>query len=221
MAAIISTGSAASSEIVVEPGSGAARVILVPRGYGFGVGATTGTIAAALAANSTVFAMRLDPGATRRAFIERVRIEYTTIVAYTTAVVAGRRLALFRTQLTGSSTGGTAIATTPQKHGISDTSEFSAANGGDIRIATTGTLTLVGATVDANPLRELSLAHVGAAGGFREATWEFSAAENQPLQLDPGQGMIIRNPVAMDAAGTWQLSVSIDWHEAPALDSSV
>lgn len=203
----------------VEPGTGALRVTNIARGYGFGVAATTGTIAAALAANSTVFAMRVDPGASRRAFIERVRLEFTTLVAYTTPVTAGRRLALYGAQLSGTPTGGTAIATAMPKHGIADTSEFSAANGGDIRIASTGTLTVAG-TVNATPFREMSLAHVGAAGGFREVLWEFSAHESQPIQLDPGQAILVRNPTAMDAAGTWHLAVAVDWYEAPILDSA-
>lgn len=201
--------------LAVEPGIKAARTVSVFRGYGFGVGATSGTIAAALAANSTVFAMRLDPGATRRAFIERVHVEWATIVAFTTAVTAGRRLALYRAQLSSNPTGGTAIAAAMSKHGISDTSEFSAANGGDMRISSTGTLTIAG-TVDAAPFAEMTLTHVGAAGGFASA--ELVTPSTQPIQLDPGQGIVIRNPVAMDAAGTWQLSVEVEWFEAPAVD---
>jgi hypothetical protein len=49
--------------------------------------------------------------------------------------------------------------------------------------------------------------------------WEFAAgAESQPIQLDPGQALLIRNPQAMDAAGTFQLAVAVDWYEAPAMD---
>ncbi len=33
-----------------------------------------------------------------------------------------------------------------------------------------------------------------------------------------GQVLAIRNPVVMDAAGTWQLAVAVDWYEAPAMD---
>lgn len=59
----------------------------------------------------------------------------------------------------------------------------------------------------------------GTAGAFRDAVWEFAAgAESQPIQLDPGQALLIRNPQAMDAAGTWQLAVAVDWYEAPAMD---
>lgn len=209
-------GTTATAE--VEPGISALRTVLTPRGYGFGVAATTGTIGAALAAGSAVFTLRLDPGSTRRAFIERVRVEYTTIVAYTTPVTAGRRLGIYRGS--GAATaGGTSIAVAVAKHGIADTSECSVANGGDIRVATTAALTATGITWEATPLRELSLVHTGAAGAYRDVVWEFAGgSESQPIQLDPGQLIGIRNPAEMDAAGTWQIAVSVDWHEAPALD---
>ena len=201
----------------VEPGVGGLRVSPVPRGYGFTVAATTGTIAAALDANSSVFAMRLDPGTTKRAFIERIRLEFTTIVAFTTPVTAGRRLALFRGSGAAAS-GGTAIAApVPKSSSASGVSEFGTAVGGDVRIASTGALTVTGITFETNPIDEFSLVHVGAAGAYREAIYEYGSSVCQPIQLDPGQLLAIRNPVAMDAAGTWQLAVNIDWFEAPLL----
>lgn len=213
----IEDGAAGSGVLTVEPGTNAARVSLVPRGYGFAVAATTGTIAAALGANSTLFAMRLSPTSPRRAFIDSLRLEFTCIVAYTTPVTVGRRLALYTGTIAANPTGGTAIAVPQAKHGTANTSNFAAAQGGDIRIASTGSLTA--AATLGQQFRELSLVHVGAAGAFREAVWEFaSGAESQPPQLEPGGIIVIRNPVAMDAAGTWQLSVAVDWHEAPAMD---
>jgi hypothetical protein len=205
--------------VIVEADDGvdALRTTVVSRGFGYCVANLTGTIAAALGANSSVFAMRLDPGTSRRAFIERIRLQFTTIVAFTTPITAGRRLALFRGSGAASS-GGTSIATAVPKHTTADTSEFNVANGGDIRIATTGALTVTGITFESDPLRLLSLVHVGAAGAYIEQSWEFRSGEAQPIQLDPGQLLAIRNPVAMDAAGTWQLSVNAEWHEAPALD---
>lgn len=200
-----------------ELGLNASRQVIVPRGVGFAISATTGTMAAALAANSSVFTMRLDPGTSKRAFIERIRLEWTTIVAFTTPITAGRRLGLFR-GVGGTPVGGTQLSVPVNKHGTSDTSELSIANGGDIRIATTAALTVSGITFEANAFRELSLTHVGAAGAYREAIWEFNPPDTHPIQLDPGQVLAVRNIPAMDAAGTWQLMVAVDWNEAPALD---
>lgn len=191
------------------------RVVIAPRGDAFSVSSQTGTIAAALAANSSVFAMRLDPSAApKRAFIERVRLAFTTIVAFTTSITASRRLALYRGALAAAS-GGTAIATVAKKHSASADSEFEAAQGGDIRIASTGALTVTGITFETNEFATMPLTHVGNAGNFLEEIFEFATTESAPIVLEPGQLLAVRNPAAMDAAGTWQLSVRVDWHEAP------
>jgi hypothetical protein len=181
------------------------------RGTGFSISGATGTIAAALAQNSTIFAMRLDPATTKRAYIERIRIQYTTIVAYTTAVTAGRRLAIFRGS--GAAASGATALVPAKKLASSVDSEFTVALGGDARISTTGALTVTGITYEADPFRTMSLSHVGAAGAFYDRVFEFGNGEAAPIQLEPGQLLAIRNPVAMDAAGTWQAMVDVDWYE--------
>lgn len=199
-------------------GNRALRTSLVCRGEGYGVSATTGVLAAALAAGSTVFAMRLDPGAGNRlAFIDRVRLQWTCIAAFTTPVTAGRRLELYRAAATANPSGGTGIAVPPPKNTNYAASEFATAQNGDLRIATTGALTMTGSTFEAAPLRGMSLAHAGAAGAFFEEVFEFSAGESEQITLQPGQLLAVRTPVAMDAAGTWQLTVSVDWFEAAAI----
>lgn len=211
----ISSGSAsAPGDMRVESDKSAARVMVVPRGVGFAVSDVTGTISAALGSGSAVFAMRLDPASPVRAYVDALRLQFSTIVAYTTPVTAGRRLALYRGSGAAAS-GGTAIAAATRKHtGFGADSEFDTANGGDIRIATTGALTTTGITWEANPVAMMSLVHVGNAGNYTEAVFEFPAVESCELVLEPGQLLGIRTPVAMDAAGTWQLGVNIQWREA-------
>ena len=97
------------------------------------------------------------------------------------------------------------------------TSFFSAAQGGDIRIATTASLTAGGITFEATAVGEMTLTHVGAAGGFYETLFDFSAPTNHPLVLSAGQILAVRVPQAMDAAGTWQLGATADWLEGAAL----
>lgn len=202
--------------VEVESDKKSMRVSVVPRGTGFAVSSLTGTIVAALAANSSVFAMRLDPSSPVLAYIDRIRLQYTTIVAYTTPVTAGRRLALFRGSGAAASSG-TAIATAVRKHtAFGSSSEFDAANGGDIRISATAALTVTGITYETEAVMTMPLVHVGAAGGFFEEIFEFSSFESSELVLEPGQLIAIRNPAAMDAAGTWQLSVNVQWREAAA-----
>ena len=59
--------------------------------------------------------------------------------------------------------------------------------------------------------------HVGAAGAYLEQEWHFDVRRSSPIKLEPGQLIAIRNPVAMDAAGTWTLSVQVHWREAAQL----
>lgn len=210
--AIIETG-AGSTQVQVE--TGAARTLLIPRGVAFATTGVTGTMAAALAGNSTVFAMRLDPGSSVLAYIERIRIMYTTIVTYTAPITASRRLALFRGS--GAATSGGAALVPVQKNTTLATSECLIANGGDIRIAATAGLTVTGITYETDPIRTMSLVHVGTAGNYAESLFEFHASECAPVVLQPGQLLAIRNPVAMDAAGTWQMAVNVDWYEAAAI----
>jgi len=210
--AIIETGSG-STQTQVE--SGAARALLIPRGVAFSTTGVTGTMAAALAGNSTVFAMRLDPSSPVLAYIERIRIMYTTIVSYTTPITASRRLALFRG--TGAAASGSTALVPVQKSTTSASSEFLLANGGDIRISATAGLTVTGITYETDPIRTMTLSHVGSAGNYAETLFEFHASECAPIVLQPGQLLAIRNPAAMDAAGTWQMAVNVDWHEAAAI----
>ena len=193
-----------------------ARVSIVSRGNGFCLSSATGTMAATLAANATVFAMRLDTGTGARAFIDRVRWQFTTIAAFTTPITAGRALVLSR-GAGANTTGGTALPVIPKKLSTSTTSEFGASDGGDCRIATTAALGVAGVTIEAEPIRMTALAHVGAAGAHYETIWEFATSESTPVVIEPGQLLMIRNgPNAMGAGGTWQLAVNIDWHEFTA-----
>lgn len=194
----------------------AGRTVQVPRGQAYSVSEVTGTIGAALAANASVFCMRLDPGSTYRAFVDAIELRYTTIVAYTTPVTVGRRLAIFRGSGAAAS-GGTAVATLAPKSTAYAASEFDAASGGDVRIATTGALTVTGITFETAPLAVMTLVHVGAAGAYTEAEFHFSAMDGAPIQLEPGQLLVVRAPQLFDAAGTWHLGVEVHWREAAQL----
>lgn len=178
----------------------------------YSVAEITGTIAAALAANSCVFAMRMDPGAGgKKALIRNIRIRFTTIVAFTTAVTAGRRLAIYRGS--GANTaGGTSVPVATPKDTDYSASEFDVASGGDMRISSTGALTVTGITFETAAMRVLPLTNLGTAGSSQEFLYAFDS-RSHPIELNPGQLLAIRNPVAMDAAGTWQLAIDVDWAE--------
>lgn len=71
-----------------------------------------------------------------------------------------------------------------------------------------------GVTVETDPIHNVaSLVHVGAAGGYFEADLDFYG---NPIILLPGQGIMIKNPNAFDASGTWQVHCDFEWYEATA-----
>lgn len=189
-------------------------------GYDFQyqVAQVTGTIAAAAAANAVFFTLRNSPTAnpaSQMLHIQRIRLMYTTIVAYTTPITAGRRLELIKaTAASAAFTGGAAVTTATKKVTSSVASQADAASGGDIRIATTGALTAPGTiTYDAQPIATFTLSHVGAAGAYAEKVIDLIGVNDQPIELAAGEFLAIRNPAAMDAAGTWQLGVEVDLYQ--------
>lgn len=187
-------------------------VSAVARAPGYCISNITGVIGAAAGANSTFFVMRIDPaaGASYKAYVGQIRLQYTTIVAFTTPVTAGRRLVLHRGAGAAASAG-TSLPVAPKKDSADGNSQFNSGEGGDMRIATTGTLTVTGITFEPEMIRTLTLSHVGTAGASIEALWEFRPGDE--LVLNQGELLGIRNPVSFDAAGTWQLSVNVDWYE--------
>lgn len=194
------------------------RVINHNRGYGYGVAGVSGTIGAALGADSIVFALLCAPQtaetvASKRlnVYLERLRIAFTTIVAFTTPVTAARRLGVYRASGAVAATGGTALVVAKK-----DT-DAPASIVTDVRIAAAAALTVAGITREAAPIAMMDLTHVGAAGARHEMTYELAAPLNSEEELAPGELLVISNPIAMDAGGTWQLSVDeCHWIEATA-----
>lgn len=188
------------------------RVAAVPRGANYAISSVTGTIAAALGVSSSVFIMRCSPTTGRVVYITKVRVRWVTIAAFTTAITAGRRLAFYRGSGAAAS-GGTALAAGAKKNTADIVSACDSANGGDMRIATTAALTVTGITFETQEIRTMALTGHGAAGANVEDVYEFDAQGGAPIYLRPGELFAIRNPAAMDAGGTWQIDVDIDWYE--------
>ena len=130
-------GRATAGLAAVENVTKGLRTTQVPRSIrGYTLAGSSGTIAAALAANSSVLALRMSPSAgALLAYITRVRLMVSTIVAFTTPVTAGRRLGLYRGAGAAAS-GGTAVADFTQKDASAPASQCAAGQGGDARIAT-------------------------------------------------------------------------------------
>lgn len=199
--------------VEVNPEGALYTVNVDASGSHYALAAKTGVIAAAAAANACVFAMRFDPAAVNEVWIDSIRLRWTTVTAFTTPVTATRSIVLVRGNGAAAS-GGTAIATATKKDTAYPASEFDSALGGDMRIASTGALTVTGITFETTNLAELTLVQAGAAGAFYEQTYEFSV-RNHPIELHAGELIAVRvGPSAMDAAGTWVLGVEVNWRES-------
>ena len=205
----------------LEPRASGAAPVVVGGASGashFTYAGMTGVIGAALASNSSVFAMRLSPTAgSIKAFVHKVRLLYVTTVAYTTPITAGRRLCLWRGSGAAASSGtGVVTGTVAQKdtNFAGGNGQCDVSAGGDIRIATTGALTTTGITFETEPLAALLLAQAGNAGNFVERIYEYSPISGYPVILNAGQLLAVRTPNAFDAAGTWQLAVEVEWQES-------
>lgn len=180
------------------------------RRRGFSISGITGIVAAALAADSVVFAMRCAPSTnTRRLFVERVRLQWTTLTAFTTPVTAGRRIGLYR-GAGAALTGETALVPV-LKDGSGADAAADLAVISDARISSTAALTPGAFVREANEIDQISLGHVGASGGHHNELIELPA----PQELLPGELLVVSNQIAMDAAGTFQLQVTVQGHIAP------
>ncbi len=178
------------------------RLSLWPAGKPVSVSGSTGTMAAALGANSLVFAARVSELATGHVLVTRVRIQWTCLLAFTTAVTAGRRIAVRRAAVPAAlAASGTVL--TAVLHNSSDPAVITS----DVRIATTAGLTATGVTVEASDLAQIPLAGFGSIGSFQDMVVDLSA---NPIRLGPGEALVLTNPVAMDVVGTWQLAVHLN-----------
>ncbi len=212
--AIIQSGSAAGTALLVDPNFGAARVAMRPMdvlGWN-SVGVATGLVTG-LAAGAAVFSLRNLSG--NPVLVRRVGVGFVTTTAFTAAQMVSFGLIVAR-GFTASDSGGTAIAFAGNntKHRTSLGTPTSL----DCRIATTAALTAGTRTVDAN-LLGVQAGWSGAAG-----TTVVPALNNllshdtgdYPLVLAQNEGMLITNQTAMGAGGVGTAFVAIEFAEASA-----
>lgn len=188
-------------------------------GQAWSLTGSTGTMAAALAADALVFAMQATPDASlatspnapRRAPLEiqGLRLTFTAIIAATTPLTAGRGMRLFKGTADAAGqtmpTGGAALTGVAKR-----TLDAGADAGMTARISTTATLTAGAFTRAAVALATFDLLGGGSAGA-RLVFEHYELVNGGSLWLDPGEILVVSNPQAMDAALTWQLTVNVDY----------
>lgn len=187
-----------------------ARTSIWPAGAAYSATASSGIIAAAT--NGTLFAARLNPNAatTYRALITRLYISWVTITAFTAPVLI-RSIVLSKSSVHATPTAAT-TAVPIAKNPSDATSGFNTNSNGLITICTTAALTVTGVTWDAATLQTIDLTGIGAAGGSKTLDWNHVDGGG-PIILLPGQLIGVRTPAALDAAGTGNLTVGMEWIE--------
>lgn len=174
---------------------------------------TSGTIAAGIAANSPVFSMQYTGNGV--AVIKRVIV---SVVSGSTAFTAGTgQLSLFAARaFTAPDTGGTS-ATLTGNNGKLRTS-FATTQLGEMRVASTGTLTAGTRTLDTDSLNSVMFGLTTVASSTQLGATELFSAKNAgdyPLVVANNEGVVITVP-AIQATGTWQLNVWVMWDEYSA-----
>lgn len=184
----------------------------------------TGTIAAALAANSVLFSTRPGDGGSvpQVGFIEKIRVQYTCITSFAVPIVAGRSLAF--AVGTGTPGSGTALVRPFNKGNAFFTSTFGTTGFGETFIADTAGLAGVTVSLPDRRLAELSLTGFGTAGDVADVTFNLSGDDNAPVCISTNADadhiaglaqLVLFNPVAMDAGGTFEVVVELDVCELP------
>jgi hypothetical protein len=212
--AIIQSGSAAGTALLVDPNFGAARVTMRPMdtlGWN-SVGVPTGAVTG-LAAGAAIFSFRNISA--NPVLVRRVGVGFVTTTAFTASQLVSFGLVVAR-NFTASDSGGTAVTLTGSnaKHRTTLSTPTSL----DCRVSTTAALTAGTRTLDANNLA-VAAGWSGTAGTIIVPALNNLLSHDTgdyPLVLAQNEGLIIANLTAMGAAGVGVATVAIEFAEASA-----
>lgn len=176
--------------------------------------ARTGVIAAAAPAMSIFYATQpsypstiLD---TAPVVLERLRLQYTTITAFTTPVTAGRELALCKIEALPLPVGS-------RKSAVRKSALFGETGGGSGQVvADTGPLAPVGAAPSLDDVfGRVSLAGYGTAGATFTKEWRWDTGSSQMISVPFTDPVAVICTSAMDAGGTFELVIEVDYQCVP------
>lgn len=174
-------------------------------GYYTVAGQTTAVVAAALAANTMLVSMRLNPASSRKAYITRMRVQLGVATQGVAGGIAGT-LGLQR-YTAQTPTGGT--ARTPNRMFETAGSASDMFDVRDSNAALTGTAPTWG-TVVAVTLVPLVIVLTS---GMVNTGNEWIVEPPHPIVLNPGDGLALRTQVVMPATQTWVYSYTFHWYE--------
>lgn len=224
--AVIEGGVSGSLTGVGAEAASALHTIRFPVAHGAGgfyrVGATSGTMAVSLGANSEIFQFRYVTAASRIALVYKVSISAGANVAATGAALLAFRLTAAR-GWTAAGSGGTRLTLTGDNVNLRTSHAASEVN--DAGISTTAALTAGTKTLDTTDLGSISFG-IGTGAittalplSFMPQTALFDAdGEGQhPFVCANQEGFVIRTGAnAFPAGMTWSFSVNVLWAEVPA-----
>jgi hypothetical protein len=197
----------------VEANTKALRTVIRPIDFGslgiYSGGGPSGVMAAGLAAAAPVFSWRWTH-ATNVAAVKRVLISAGGIAAFAAGVCTFNMVAA--RSFTVSDSGGTAFVLTTNNMKLR--ASMASTVVGDIRIASTATLTAGTRTLDATALSAVTSSTPATAGSVllppNTVLWDARAGE-YPLVCAQNEGFVLHATVP--ATGTWTFSVSVAWEE--------
>jgi len=189
---------------VTNPVSVAQGIAVVPVNGGFySVAGRSGTaaIAATLAADTPLAAMRLVSSSSRIAYVKKVEVEISIITVGTSALVPGT-LGLQRFTA-GNPTGGTVRTPAELDEVGSNATDMTQIQ--DLNAALTMTSVVYGTVLATNPV---PIVITGSTSSF---TWLIEPPS--PIVLVPGDGLTLKTQVACPATQTWMFTWTAWWEE--------
>lgn len=175
-------------------------------------GALTG-VAAGTNTAGHLFALRWG-NASLTALIQRIKIRWQTTTAFTTAQEISFRIFRLTGYTVGHTTGSAAVLTAPN---LKKATRHPASALTDARIGGAGALTAGTHTLDAQEFAGVngwSQAGTVVDDMAIEAVIDSGSQLGHVLELGQNEGIIVRNEIAMGAAGVGRLLVEVDWAEA-------
>jgi hypothetical protein len=154
--------------------------------------------------------------------VQSIMLDFYVVTAYGAAQAIANSL-YFARSFTGSDSGGTAITATQTNDQALDTKQIGVggnaqsllfAGNGDMRIATTATLTAGTRTLDDQALYSWigSASAVGACSNNPDLVLGWQDSTN-PLTIRANEGFIITNDILLGATGVIVFNVSLEWTE--------
>jgi hypothetical protein len=202
----------------------ALRVAIRPADYGslgsYALSAVTGTIAAALAANSELAQWRWTH-ATNLGVVRRIRVSAGMNVAATAAALLSLEAVIARS-FTVAGTGGTALTITGNNAKLRTSMGTTLL--GEMRVATTAALGIGTKVLDTQGIGITAYGILTGAITTQtsgrivplEDLYDCNNADGHPVVSAQNEGFVIKTGIINPAAMTWNLGVTVRWAELAA-----